>query len=98
MTEISPGRIHTPLLPAILPAIKLLPAIYLAPACHRAPAIQLLSTIQRQRPLSISCRPSLHLGFSFSSRLIVLVEVARVEEECVEEWCVEEECVEEECV
>ncbi len=78
-----------------LPSIKLLPNIQFprdmhdpAPAGHPTPAYSLASA----RHLSNSCLPSssyilsssrplsLCLGFSFSSRLIVLSEVARVEE------------------
>src|SRR5579871_2609075 len=55
-------------LSAILSAIKLLPVIY------PASAIQLLSIIQNACPLSLC------LALSFSSRLVVLVEVVRVEE------------------
>ena len=72
-----------------LPSIQLLPNIQFppdihdaAPARHPTPAYSLASA----RHLSNSCLPSsscplsLCLGFSFSSRLIVLLEVARVEE------------------
>ena len=75
------------LLPAILPAIKLLPVIHPAPvrhpapACEPAPAIPLPPAIQLSSSSSCllpsACPLSLCMSFSFSSRLIVLAEVAR---------------------
>ena len=61
-------------MPAILPTIQLLPC-HPVRFRHPAPAIQLLSSAC---PLSTPCPLLLHLCFSFSSRLVVLM--ARVED------------------
>ena len=68
----------------LLSAVQLRPAIRLVPVIQHPTTIQLPSTIQL--PPSSSCllssasTLSLCQGFSFSSRLIVLAEVAREEE------------------
>src|SRR5262249_21199591 len=87
----APARHPSSCLPSIsYSAIHLLP-VYPAPAHHPAPARHIAPTRSlaparpssphpspSSRPQSSSCPLSLFLGFSFSSRLIMLVEIASV--------------------
>ena len=72
--------------------IKFLPAIQLLPTMQLPPAIPPSCLPSSSCLLSSACPLSLCRGFSFSSRLIVLVEVARDDGEDEEEEGSSEVC------